>query len=347
MSQHRYEQMLIERDHLKHPWEKSFSHGYEITDLDQKEIYQTVEQAVRFNRLSSSARHDNIRDILINFELMKEDKLLNAAVVLFAKKTTGFYLQCGLRLARFRGKDMLGDFIDNQQIEGHAFFLVEEAEAFFKRHIPISSTFHSDKFERIDTSALPLLALREALINAVCHRDYGYDTPSVSVAIFDDRVEIWNPGFLPKGLVLDDLKLPHISKPRNKIIADIFYKRNFIEKWGTGTLKMINLCKEQGIECPEFNEYMGGFSIVFRFKESIGPSHKQENQKSLDSISQRQKLALQFSLENEGITIHQYQNLFPEVPRRTLQRELQDLLKQEFIERTGSTHKLVYKIRKK
>ena len=276
---------------------------------------------------------------------MSENRLLNASISLFSKKIKGNYLQCGLRLARFSGNDMLGNFIDNKQIEGNAFFLLEEAEIFFRRHISISSTFQPDKFERIDIPALPALALREALINAVCHRDYGYDTSTISVAIFDDRVEIWNPGGLPKDLSLTDLKLTHISNPRNKIIADIFYKRNFIEKWGTGTLKMIHLCREQGIEDPEFREQMGGFLVVFRFKEPIGKISKNNHQKNTDSLSQRQKEAIQFIKDHEGITIHQYQELFKEIPRRTLQRELHTLLKKDIIKKTGSTHRVVYKIK--
>ncbi len=155
-------------------------------------------------------------------------------------------------MARFSGNNKLGNFLDNQRVQGHAFKLLAAAEAFIRRHLPIASFYQTEQFARVDKPSLPVLAVREALINAICHRDYSLHSSSISLAIFDDRLEIWNNGFLPKEITLEDLKHTHESHPRNQLLADIFYNRGFIEAWGTGTIKMLELCKQGGWPEPEF-----------------------------------------------------------------------------------------------
>lgn len=86
------------------------------------------------------------------------------------------------------------------------------------------------------------------------------------MAIFDDRLDIWNSGFLPKELKIEDLKKKHGSFPMNKLIAEIFYKRGLIERWGTGTLKMLERCREQRLPDPQFEEYSDGLSVNFLFE---------------------------------------------------------------------------------
>jgi ATP-dependent DNA helicase RecG len=89
------------------------------------------------------------------------------------------------------------------------------------------------------------------------------------LAIYDDRLEIWNNGELPPELTIEDLRKPHQSYPRNEEIATIFYKRGWVEGWGTGTIRMIGYCKKNDTPEPEFQEYSGGFAVIFRFKEPM------------------------------------------------------------------------------
>src|SRR5262249_39301042 len=129
------------------------------------------------------------------------DREINhAALILFAKKTLLAYPQCHLKLARFRGQDMSGDFIDNKEFFGNAFRMLEEAANFISRHLPIPSSFEPNRFERIDKPTLPPLTVREALVNAICHRDDSDRSAAITLAIFDDRMEIWNNGKLPPTL---------------------------------------------------------------------------------------------------------------------------------------------------
>lgn len=102
-----------------------------------------------------------------------------------------------LKMGRFIGTSITGDFIDNQQVYGNIFKILSEADYFMRRHLPIASFFQTNQFERMDKPSLPVLAVREAMINAVCHRDYSICSASMSLAIFDDRLEIWNNRNLP------------------------------------------------------------------------------------------------------------------------------------------------------
>ena len=269
MTQHRYEQLIIQRRHLNHNWEEFLTEEYTIDDLDHKEIRDTIEEGINNNRISPEASHYNIEHILKNFKLIKDGKLTNAAIVLFAKNPEKIFSRCEIKMARFRGRDKLEGFIDNQWERGNAFQLITFAHHFTSRHLPIASFFEPGKLQRIDQPAVPQLALREALINAFCHRDYSIRSAATSLAIYDDRLEIWNPGGLPPELTVEHLKEPHNSYQRNELIAHVFYKRGWIEKWGIGTTRMVEYCRKNKTPEPDFSENSGGFSVVFLFKESM------------------------------------------------------------------------------
>ena len=223
-------------------------------------------------------------------------------MILFGKASSKEYPQCSIKMARFKGKTELDDFIDNQIIYGNAFQLMKAANDFLMRHLPVASFFDENKFERIDKPLLPVLAVREAISNAICHRDYSTHNASMTLAIFDDRMEIWNNGTLPSFLTLDDLKKRHKSYPRNKNIARVFYLRRYVETWGTGTTKMIKLCKEHGIPEPVFDEYSGGFSVVFKFKELIGSHIPQPSEMIFNKLTKRQKEIFALIKEHHAIS---------------------------------------------
>jgi ATP-dependent DNA helicase RecG len=141
----------------------------------------------------------------------------------FGREFLPHYPQCQLRLARFRGTDK-NEFLDQRQLHGHAFDLLSEAMQFLTRHLPVAGRIEPGVFERVDEPLFPPIALREALVNAFCHRDYAQAGGAVSVAIYDDRLEIWSSGELPLGMKVEDLKREHLSRPRNPLIAEVFYR---------------------------------------------------------------------------------------------------------------------------
>lgn len=141
---------------------------------------------------------------------------------------------------------------------------MQHAERFLDEHVPVAGHFIEGRMRRVDTPLYPPLAVREALVNALVHRDYSIDGGAVSVALFDDRLEIWSTGTLPTGLTPEKLKGAHESIPRNRLIADVFYRRGLIEKWGRGTNKILDEAKKLGCPEPEFEEIAGAFVVRFR-----------------------------------------------------------------------------------
>ncbi len=264
MSAEEYNQMLFERLHSEQRWENQPATGWTVADLDVAEIRKTVAEAVRTGRLNEPGSREP-EDLLRGLGLLREDVLLRAAAVLFGSwERLEFELpQCLLRVARFRGIDR-SEFLDNRQFNGNAFALLSHAERFLRDMLPVASRFESGRMRRIDEPLYPPLATREAVANALCHRDYALGGGSVGLAVYDDRLEVTSTGPLHFGLTAAVLFGPHESRPWNPLIARTFYRRGIIEEWGRGTLKMVELATSAGLPRPEIEERGDCVTVCFR-----------------------------------------------------------------------------------
>jgi ATP-dependent DNA helicase RecG len=258
-----YEKLLFERLHPARRWENQpVPDNITINDLDAEEIETLIANAVSIGRMETPRRMD-IESILVGLELIQDGHLLNAAVVLFGKNVGSQFPQCEIRLARFRGIDKQPDFIDNRQYKDHAFGLLRRAEAFLLDHVPIAGELSADSMIRRDTPCYPPRATREALANAICHRDYTIAGGAVAVAMFDNRLEIISPGEFHFGLTADEMLLSHDSRPWNPLIANTFYRAGVIERWGSGTTNMVHWCKENGNPVPGWEERNDSVVVSF------------------------------------------------------------------------------------
>ncbi len=274
-----YNRMLFERMHSEQRWENQPAVGWSVDDLDVAEIRRTVSEAVRRGRLEEPVSGEP-SDLLRGLGLLRDGVLLRGAAVLFGStERLEFEIpQCLLRVARFRGLDRM-EFLDNRQFNGNAFTLLANAERFLRDTLPIAGRFEQDRIERIDEPLYPPLAIREALANALCHRDYSIGGGSVGIAIYDDRLEVTSSGSLHFGLTPEKLFAPHESRPWNPLIARTFYRRGIIEEWGSGTLKMAELTNTAGLPVPEIED--DGAAVTVRFRH--GRSRLQEVLVLLDS----------------------------------------------------------------
>jgi ATP-dependent DNA helicase RecG len=206
--------------------------------------------------------------------------------------------------------------------------LIEQRTAileFIRRHISMAAEVKG--LEREERWEYPLEALREAVANALCHREYR-DPGNVQVRIFDDRLEVWNPGLLPSELSLEALRRTHRSVPRNRLIAHAFFLIKFIEQWGTGTLRMIALCREAGLPEPEFAELSGAFVVTFRQSKLT-----REYLAGL-GLSARQIAAVEYVQAHGRITNREYVAL-THVARPTATRDLADLAAKGLVQQHG------------
>ena len=287
MPREEYNRRLIERLHATRRWENEpVPQSVSINDLDTDEIQLTLDNAIRLGRLESTGRRD-IESILRGLELVHDGKLLNAAVALYGKadRLKPQYPQFGIRMARFRGIDRLADFADNRQYWGHAFVLLRRAESFLMDHVPIAGRVIPGKMVREDQPWYPPRATREALANAICHRDYTIPGGSVAVAMYDDHLEITNPGGLHFGITPEKLTKPHESQPWNPIIANVFYRAGIIERWGSGTLNIIDWCIENGNPAPTWKEQAGSVYITFLPAELPVSAKVSDKRRTSDQIT--------------------------------------------------------------
>jgi len=180
------------------------------------------------------------------------------AVLLFGKKRHRFFPDVVIRCARFQGINT-NRFLDQQEIDEHLPKAVETAISFIERHTLQAAEI--GRVRRREMPEYPVQAVREAVINAVVHTDYAISGMNIKVAIFDNRLEITNPGFLPFGLTLE-AALSGVSKLRNRVIGRVFRELKLIEQWGTGLNRMISACKDQGLEPPLFEEIGASFRVT-------------------------------------------------------------------------------------
>jgi len=202
-------------------------------------------------------KHTTAASTLEKLGLYINGKILNTAVILFGKKPEDFFPSASLRCAVFGTTDT-AFIIDRKDYSGDLFCLIEKAEEYILEHIHIG--MRVEGMYRIDVPEIDREAIREAIINAFCHRDYReYD--SVNIAVFKDRVEVRNPGGLVGGLTIEQITTEMVSKRRNERIAEMFHRVHFVERWGRG-ISLI-LSKEPA---TSFKEVGGLFITTFKRK---------------------------------------------------------------------------------
>ncbi|MEI7728930.1 MAG: helix-turn-helix domain-containing protein [Verrucomicrobiota bacterium] len=172
-----------------------------------------------------------------------------------------------IRAGSFAGRDKQ-TILDSQDITGQPVQAIEDALQFVRRNI--RRALRVEQTRSTEAWDFPLLALREAIINAVVHADYGQRGTPLRVAIFDDRIEVDNPGGLPPGLTIEDIR-QGVSKLRNRVLGRVFHELHLIEQWGSGIQRMTAVCREAGLPEPQFMELGSGFRVTFLREHQAEP----------------------------------------------------------------------------
>ena len=270
MSQEEYERMLLARGGFRSEWEDQPNPELSLDDLDLDVIRDTARKAVRVGRLDEGVDTENAASLLDHFKLRKNGTLLNGAAVLFGKANRIDYPQLEIKMGWFKGTDQRV-FLDNSHVQGNVFKIMDAAMAFCFKHLNLAA-WTSGKIERDEELEIPADALREALVNAFAHRSYENRSQTIYLAIYDDRVEIKNPGKFPSDFDLARLYSPPIqhSEPRNEKIARVLYLRKSIETWGRGLTRIANECVRVGLPVPEVKEEYGCVTTTFKRPDWTG-----------------------------------------------------------------------------
>ena len=255
-----FEERLRRSDPSRFAWESQTPSFLHLEDLDENMIRKSIMYGISKGRMPATSASEDTMTLLDKFAMVENGKIKNAAAALFTKRPQD-YPQFLLRMARFRGNEKR-DFVDNMRLSGNFFELLDAGLAFLFKHLNQSGVVKG--IRREEQLEIPVEALREALTNALCHRQLDSPSGSVGIAIYDDRVEIENAGHLPNELTVETIKQPHRSYPRNPIIANALYMTAYLESWGTGVSRMIDACKTAGVPEPKYST--DGLFVWITFK---------------------------------------------------------------------------------
>ena len=235
------------------PFDCSTSANVQLKDLAVTKMRQFVRDA-RIERKWNVAANASSMQILAALRMVDEEgRILNPAALLFGKDPQRFFPASCVKCAWFLSDRVEKPMADHQIYTGDVFKMIDAATFFVMSHISNMIGPH----DAPDTAAapsrfeLPERAVREAIVNAVCHRDYT-SAASVQVMLFKDRLEVWSPGPIPKGMTLAKMYKPHKSYPANPLLAYAMFLRKYVEQTGTGTGEIISLCREWGLADPEW-----------------------------------------------------------------------------------------------
>ncbi len=267
--------------------------GATLKDIDTSAINKFRKLAAK--KIPQIAAEKNVQAILQKLNLLEKGKLRRAAVLLFGKNPKKFYITAYIKIGKFVSAT---DLISTDDIEGNLFDQVDKAIEMLRVKYLLSNITYEGIYRK-DNMEYPEEALREAIINAVIHRNYmGAHT---QLRIDPDSLNLWNEGGLPPGIAVADLKKWHLSRPRNELLADVFFKAGMIEAWGRGTVKIVDECKKAGLPEPEFREEFGGLSVHFRKADKAQEAQVEAQEAQVELLNwQREVMKYCFDDEKTG-----------------------------------------------
>jgi len=266
-------------------------------------------------------------DVLSSLNLSKGLSVKNAGVLCFAKEPRRSILQCQMTLVAFKGTDRVNIY-DRKDIQDDLMTQYKEAVVFLEKHLNVRSEIRG--FSRTDIFDTPLEALREAVANAIIHRDYSMQGTSIMVEVHEDRVVVSNPGGLPEGISPRTLGKTTISVRRNELIADMFARMGKVERVGTGIQRMNDLMKKSGLPQPKI-ESDSFFIITFQRPPYILKGKEISREKGKEKTTEK---ILGVMTANPQVTIQEIA-LDLQLSTAGVEKVIRNLKKQKRLRRVG------------
>lgn len=306
-----------------------------LNDISARKVRWFIERA-RAERGYALAPDTPPEQALAHLNLLAKGKPTRGAILLFSDTPERFVHSAEVTCLHFHGEKIVKPIPSQQVYRGTVFEVVDRAADFvmdcIRREVnPAVRSVASDvQYE------VPFRVVREAIVNAVAHRNYASKS-GVQVMVFADRIEVWNPGGLPEDLTLDMLHGPHPSVPRNRLISEPLFLAHYIERAGTGTLDMIRLCGEVGLPEPEFR------SEGERFVSVIWRDWMTDTLMNQMGLNDRQKIALRAARQSRRISNASYQAATG-ASRPTAKRDMEDLVRRQLLFPAGSGRGAHYRL---
>jgi len=302
-----------------------------LRDISMKKVKFYMQRSIASKRRKFT---DSPLQILHKLGFVVNNKPTWAAILLFGNDPSKFLPHARVHCGRLKGARI----IDDNYIEGDLFEQIDKTMSVIQRNISVEYIITGKKAQREEVWEYPLDAIREAVINAICHRDYS-DGNEITIKINDDSIVIWNPGTLPFGMTMEMYRNPnHTSIPRNKNIAKALYDVEAIEHYGSGVKRILEACKASGMPTPEFEEQPTGFNVLFKKVEPKVSERKiaVAEPSSIYGVvlTANQMKTINYLKKKGKITNTEYQKLF-KVGHRAASKNLSKMVELGFIKRVG------------
>ncbi len=289
-----------------------------VKDLNPEAFKYFKERATQTQRLDKSILKKDRKTLIAKLRLNEKENLKRAAILLFHPDPEEFFTGAYIKIGYFRTPT---DLRFQDEVHGYLFEQVEKTmELLLSKYMEAQIRYQG--INRIEEYLYPETALREAIINAVAHKDYSSGNP-IQIKVYDDRISIWNAGELPKPLTVKRLLVDHPSMPFNPDVATTFFRAGLIEAWGRGTIKIIEECQALNLPTPIFTDEFSGLQITFKNKKG-----------SVETSGKMSGKILVLVLENKKITIPELSKSIG-VTERTIERNIQKLKKSNQLLRIG------------
>jgi ATP-dependent DNA helicase RecG len=267
------DKFLLQKQGLR--WDSVPIYGVPTKGLDASAFSYFREHATRSKRLANDLLNENNRNLLDKLHLLNGKHLKRAAILLFHPDPERFVTGAFIKLGFFESDDHL---VFQDIIHGNLFVQVERTiELLLTKYL--RATIRYAGISRVEEYPYPEGALREALLNAVAHKDYSLGH-SIQISVYEDKIVFWNEGALPDNWTAKRLSMKHASRPFNPDIASTFFLAGLIESWGRGTLRIISECKRIGLPAPVF--YAEGSDISVQLNSSKSETVEKPVEKTVE-----------------------------------------------------------------
>ncbi len=293
------------------------------TDLKNETFDFFRKKAIVSNRIDESVLQETNLQILENLRLIDKSYLKRASLLLFHHDPEKYFIGAFVKIGYFQTDTEL---VFQDEVKGNLFEQVEKSiEILFTKYIKAIISYEG--INRVETYEYPKDAVREAILNALTHKDYSMGVP-IQISVYEDKLMIWNYGQLPEDWTIENLRQKHSSIPYNPDIANAFFRAGYVESWGRGTIKIIEQCKQYGLHKIEFENNGKDFWVIFRKDMYNETSLKQFG------INDRQIKAVLYTKKHHEISNSIYQKI-NSIGKTIASKELGQLVDKKLLQQTG------------
>lgn len=295
-----------------------------VSDLDINAFDIFKKKAEKSGRIDEEVIYDSNQSLMKNLDLIEDDYITRAGILLFHPRPDKIFTGSYIKIGFFATDD---DLRFQDEVHGSLFEQIEKTLDLLKTKY-LKAEIRYDGVTRVEEFAFPPRAFREAILNAVAHKDYNSTSP-IQISVYEDKMIIWNQGELPKNWTIEKFSEKHPSIPYNPKLSNALFRSGYIEAWGRGTINMINECAKNNVPKPKYKYDFSGVLVEF-YKYS---------EKSLKErgLSDNYAKIIIYVQENKVISNSDVQKICS-VSKRTASRYLSDL-EEKYLVKQGDTGK--------